>query len=470
MVKEAGPGAREVEASGPGAVRKRGGGWGRAALFIGAPVAAVLAFAAAERWLVRDPEPAMLAVSLPATGYGPPDFAAQLANADIQLELGRERVAKGPGEWLRHESLARATLARFRLTASPDELARADAALAEARSLAPDGSGPMLSSAELAMTMHDLDAAERQLDALDKSVVPPEPAARVEALGHRGDIAFYRGDMAGAEALYDEADAILPTPGTAVRRAILLRGQGRFDEALTTIGEAARRDGSPTPRSMASYAMQIGMIENVRGNYTAARDWFVRADQLFPDYWLAELYVAEAHSVAGDVAGALATYQRIARETGDPQAMDAAAFLLLEQGEEAASRAWSRRAARIWSERVAQNRGAYIAHAFENELAFGDPRRALAQARTNARARPYGDALILVAEGLLATGQPAAAREQLLAAEATGWRSAPLYATLSDAEAKLGNARASREAADKARALNPRVFEPQMDRLWFGHG
>ena len=159
-----------------------------------------------------------------------------------------------------------------------------------------------------------------------------------------------------------------------------------------------------------------------------------QADRLFPGHWLIELYIAEA------------------------------------QGDDAAADRLTQRSAAIWRARAQAMPVAYTAHTFENELAFGNPQQALRLARETLAHRPYGDAHILVAEALLAMDRPAEARTHLLEAEAQGWRSAPLYARLSEAEEMLGNARASRDAADKARELNPRVFDPVTSRLWFGHG
>ena len=373
-------------------------------------------------------------------------------------------------QWLPYEGLARAELARFKLTGDPGELGAAMASIEHSRSLSPQGSGPLLTSAEIAMAGHDLESAKGYLDALDNVVVTPSGAVRAEATALRGDISFYSGDMTAAAEAYRAADAILPTSGTAVRQALVARSQGRFDDAISLIGEAARRDSSHTPRAVASYALQIGMIESARGNFDAAAERFEFADRIFPGHWLVELYIAESQGVAGHFARAIATQERIAAEIGDPQAMDAAASLYLAQGEEHAAQRLTRRSSAIWQERAQEMPLAYTAHAFENELAFGDPARSLALARENLANRPYGDAHILVAEALLATNQPEEARAHLLEAESQGWRSAPLYARLSGAEANLGHEEAASEAAEKARDLNPHIFDPVMKRIWFGHG
>ncbi|MWV27561.1 tetratricopeptide repeat protein [Aurantiacibacter rhizosphaerae] len=431
--------------------------------------AAVLAIVGAEvMW--SGGETATAAVALPSAGFGPDNFDQELAASDRQLALARERVANAPDQWLPREGLARAELARFKMTADPERLALARNNLAMAQDLAPAASGPILTAAEIAMAGHDLAAAEMQLDRLEKVAVAPSPAERAEAVALRGDIEFYRGNMAGAASAYTAADAILPTSGTAIRQALLARSQGRFDEAIELVGKAARRDSLRTPRGLASYALQIGMIESARGNFEAAAERFWQADRLFPGHWLTQLYIAEAQGVAGDFDDAIAVQERIAREYGDPQALDAAASLYLAQGDTQAADQLTQRSTAIWRARAKAMPLAYTAHTFENELAFGDPQRALRLARENLSHRPYGDAHILVAEALLETGDPAQARAHLLEAEAQGWRSAPLYARLSEAEEMLGNDKASKAAAKKARELNPSIFDPVMSRLWFGHG
>ncbi|WP_147366879.1 tetratricopeptide repeat protein [Aurantiacibacter zhengii] len=431
--------------------------------------AAVLTVAGVE-YMWGGGETATAATSLPPAGFGPGTFQEELAAADRQLSLARERVENAPNQWLPHDGLARASLARFKLTADPAELAGALESLQRSQALAPEGSGPLLSTAEIAMAGHDLETAERYLDALDGIAVAPTPTMRAEAAALRGDIAFYRGDMVAAEQDYARSEAIVPTSGTAIRRALLARSQGRFDDAIELVNEAARRDSLRTPRGMASYALQIGMIESARGNFEKAAERYAQADELFPGHWLTQLYIAEMQGVMGDFAPAIATQKRIGFSISEPQALDAAASLYLAQSEEAEALALTSRSAAIWRERAERMPLAYTAHTFENELAFGDPQRALTLALENLSHRPYGDAHILVAEALLATDRPGEARSHLLEAEAQGWRSAPLYARLSEAEALLGNEDAADEAAEKARDLNPRIFDPVMGRLWFGHG
>ncbi|AKQ41253.1 hypothetical protein CP97_03170 [Aurantiacibacter atlanticus] len=420
--------------------------------------------------LLDDNDQGVAAAGLPPASYGPASYAAELAASDRQIALMQERVASAQDEWLPHETLARAALSRFKLNADPGELALAANSIQRSNSLSPEGSGPLLTSAEIAMAQHDLKNAETFLGQFDQIVVSPGKPALSTAVALRGDVSFYHGDMELAESLYEEADEIIPTPGTAIRKSILARSQGQFDEAIALIREAARRDQLRTPRSMASYELQIGMVESARGNYEVAAQSYARADELFPGHWLTQFYRAEAQAMIDELTPAITTFERIATQTNDPQAMDAAATLHIANGDMQAAERWSNRSAAGWRTRVEAMPMAYTAHAFESALAFGKPEQALDLALRNLAMRPYGEAHILVAEAFLANDRPAQARAHLLRAEQQGWRSAPLYARLSEAEAQLGNAIASRTARAQAEQLNPHIFSPKIGRLWFGHG
>jgi tetratricopeptide (TPR) repeat protein len=445
--------------------------WRRISALVALPVVAVLGIAATEHFVVGEKTRlAGSSIELPDPGYGPKNYEAEFATAQAQLGLNVERVANGPDQWLRQEHLARAHLAQFKLTADPVDLQSSRGSLNEAHKLAPTGTGPLLSLAELSMAMHELDAAQSHLKSFDAVAVRPDLQAQAEAVALHGDIAFYKGDMGVAAARYDEADSLFESASVAIRKAVLAKSQARFDEAVELVRIAAWRDSSRTPRSMAFYALQIGMIESARGNYEGASSWYQKANDMFPGYWLTRLYLAEANAVAGNVPSAIADLKAIALETGEPQAMDATAFLLLAQGQTREAKAQATHAAMIWRERVQQLPNTYIAHAFESELVFGNPTLALKQARYNLARRPYGEAHILVAEAYMATGSPDNAKRHLLIAEEQGWRSAPLYALLSEAEDQLGNVAASKAAAASAKKHNPHIFAEVTDRLWFGHG
>ncbi|MBB3992216.1 tetratricopeptide repeat protein [Croceicoccus naphthovorans] len=373
-----------------------------------------------------------------------------------------------PDEWLRGESLAAALMAEFSLSGDYATLAEAGDVLREARADAIAGSGPWLREAAFAMTVHDLDAARLAIDNALQSAVPLPAGDRAEIIAMRGDMALYRGDMDRAAGHYAEATR-LQAGSTAFRQAMLARMQGRFDDAIALFGQAAR-EGSGTPLAQAHIALQLGATESARGRYDAARLWYDVAERLLPGHPLIALYRAEAQALAGDISGAAKAMEGVADRYRWPEAMDALAMLYRAQGNRERSSAWSDRASEIWERRMHLVPSAARFHMAEHALAFGEATQALALAQQELRSRPYAEARILLANALMANGRPEEAVTHLRRAEDSGWRSAPMYAALAQANAMLGKIDAAEQARNKAEALNPRIFDGERMLVWFAHG
>lgn len=445
-------------------------GTGRRLRHLAVPLLAVAVVGAAE-WLSGDTVVAPVnAADFDRSGYGPASHAEALEQAGAQVALGVERVSNDQTQWLRHESLARAYLARSRLTHTYDDLARAGKALAVARHLAPPGSGPSLTDAIFAQMTHQLGRAEESLAAMDQWAAYPEPGMRAESLSLKGDVAFYRSDFKEARRLYQEARRHGGDAGVSYRLAILAKSVGDFDAAIDHFHAANPRSERSAPLVNANTAMQIGAVELARGNYAAAGEWFAVADRQFPGFWLIEAHLAQAQALTGDVPGAIASMREIARRAPSAEVMDALAMLLRTNGQASEARQWARRAGAIWDRRLGQLPQAAYGHALEHEMLFGSPSRALELAQRNLSARPYGESRILLASALLMNGRPQAALAQLAAAERSGWRSAPLYAVRAQAFEMSGRQEEAVRARYAATALNPRIFEPETALIWFSHG
>ena len=441
-------------------------------LSLALPVLAVGGIVAAEV-VQRSSAPAstgLMAATLPAAGFGSASQEDASAATDRQIALAREMVERNPTSWLSRQVLSRALSQSYGAAGDFDALVEAGQQLAAGRDAAPRGSGPNLTSAEWAMSVHDLDLARTSLAAFDAQVVKLSRGERAAAISLRGDIAFYTGDMASAATSYDEAARIEPGPGTIARKAILAKAQGDFDTAIGHLTEAGRADALRTPRTLADLALQIGAIEMARGRYRKASEWYGRAEKLLPGYWKTQLYAGEAALIAGRTGAAVALWENAVEQSGAPEAMDALAMAYRREGDRAKSLAWSGRAKAEWQRRLALSPFATMAHAAEHELAFGDATEALDMARRNAAARPYGEARILLAKALNANGRFADARRELLAAQKGGWRSALLYVELARSEDALGDMSAAADARARALELNPTISTPQAAMIWFAHG
>jgi tetratricopeptide (TPR) repeat protein len=407
--------------------------------------------------------------SLRRPGYGPASFGAALAASDTRIDGARTMLRIHPDDWMREEGLARGLVARFRLTGNYADLAEASSAMARGRALAPDPAGPILSDAELGMAAHRLEQTDRALAALARWAVPPDRGERAEAAALAGDLAFYRGDMAGARRGYAQAAAI-DGGGSAYRTAILAKAQGDFDGAVRGFRTYLAEQRSPSPFQVANVAMQVGAVELARGNAEEALRRFQEADRTFPGYWLVQAHLAQGKALAGDPAAAIAAMRAVAQSSQSAEAMDALAMLLRTFGHAAESRQWATRAGEVWRRRIEQAPEAAYGHAAEHEIVFGTPERALDLAQRNLAGRPYGESRLLLANALVLNGRIAEALVQLQQAEASGWRSAPLYALRVEAFALAGRQAEAERARTQAQALNPNIFEPATALVWFSHG
>lgn len=409
----------------------------------------------------------VFAMNRPA--QGPATYADLLAVSNQRLALSQARVARAANEWLPHAGAGSAALSLFRLTGEIAYLDTAEREIAAVRALAPPPSGAPELRAELALARHDLAGAARELDLLARAAVTPEPPILSEAAAMRGDLALYAGDHAEAARRYREAARIEPDIGVALRLANLQRVSGEFDAAIATLAGATRA-GKHAPVVLSAIALQTGMIASARGDYASASDWYDRAEALFPGHWLTALYRAEARLAKGQSDRTIADLEKLARAQNRPEAMDMLALVWRVRGDLNRSRQWSQKSGAIWREWTGKYPAAFAAHAAEHELVFGDPGEALRLARINVRARPYGEARLLLARALMANDQARAALAQIEMAEQSGWRSAQLFAIRAQALTILGEIEAAETAGEKARAINPKIDDPATRLIWLAHG
>ena len=444
----------------------------RWAISLGLPLLVVGAIAGTE--FVHQSEnasaPVRLNIAFPDAGFGPADHEEARQRTERRLALARERVTLDSQSWLPRQVLSRALSRSYATHGDFAALVEAGRELAEGRRLAVAGSGPNLVTAEWAMSVHDLSLAERSLDAFDAQVVKLSRSEETAAMALRGDLAFYRGDMAAARAIYRHATKLEPGPGVLVRQATVAKAEGDFDQAVALLIQAASADTLRTPQGLANISIQIGAIEFARGRYADASEWYSRASTLFPNYWKTRLYQAEAALLSGRTQEAIALLEGVAEYNSAPEAMDALAMIYRHLGDRENSVRWSQRAKAEWSSRIDALPSAAIAHAAEHELAFGDARQALDMARRNVAARPYGEARVLLAKALNANGRYADARKELLAAEESGWKSAMLFVELARSEEAQGNADAAANARQRAIDLNPEIMSTKAALVWFAHG
>ncbi len=438
--------------------------------YFAVPVAAATTVIGAEALLDGGQPESVRAADLPTPGYGPAGYEDATALNGAYLSLAREKVARGPEDWLAHAMLARALMDQATLTGDFAEIVKAQASIEHAARLAPPGSGPFLARAHTAMGAHRLEVAESALDGYVQRAVPGSEEERAEALAIRGDIAFYRGSIAEAERHYAEAEALAPISGTAYRQALAAKARGEFDEAERLFVRAIARNQERVPRDVANIVIQLGALDQARGRYEEARAHFIEANEMFPGYWLIEAHLAQADYLTGRTGSALQRLEAMLNAQQPINVTELYALLLQAEGREHDAMRLIHPVTALWDNRLRILPEAAYGHAIEHHFAFGSSARALELAARNLRLRPYGEARLLMAEAYLSNNRPADALQQVRMARQAGWLSAPQLRAEVHALEALGRHSEAEAIRGEAEAINPYVFDQVSELVWFSHG
>lgn len=382
---------------------------------------------------------------------------------------GYEPLARAGNDWLYWGTVAQDELGLAQLTGSYDDYARAEHALDEAFTIAADRAGPHALLASFHFSVHQLAKSQAALDQIERYALPDPPYKQAEYLAMRGDIALYRGNYGAAQAAYQKA-AVDGAPASALcRQALLESWMGKADDALKSIDECEAAPSTRTPQFAASAAMQRGIIELNRGNWKAARMHFNASEAHFPAHWMTQMRLAQMRALGGDVDGAIADFTAIAAHTNNPEPMDILAGLHRAKGDALISKTWATRAGTLWAKRMSQFPEAAAAHALEHELAFGDPKAALALAKINVKARPFAESYLGLAKAWLANGRPDLTIALVEQVNRSGWVSTQQFLLLSEAQSIRGQADKSEAARMMATKINPRAGERNPAFSWLDH-
>ena len=403
-----------------------------------------------------------------AVGYGGAGMAEAASLADRSVGSMRNRLAAGDAGWLHKEALALALMDRFGLSGDISDANEAAELLDSGLADAPDGSGPTLTRAALAMSFHDLDTAERMLDRFAIAAPRRTQHDRAVALALRGDIAMQRGELGRAQQLYAQAAQMNPALGSGMRVADRALWAGEPAEAARLSGKtlAAQR---PEPWHFAKAALHRANIAYASGELDTAGRWIAAADDAFPGYWVAQTYAAQQRAATGAWDEGIADLERIARESGEPEVMDVLAGFLAHRGRTPEAARWSEQARVAWLGKLGEARDAYRLHAAEHFLDFGDASKALELAREEYGMRRSGEVAEVYASALTENGRPQDALKVLAAASKAGWRSVSLDLAYADAHRALGDDDAAARWEDRALELSPLALDPRRKLLRFGH-
>jgi tetratricopeptide (TPR) repeat protein len=395
--------------------------------------------------------------------WAPPDWdgrslADELAWVDGGILPAVAKAEASETDWLSRTRAAGSLLTRAKLTGSYDDYARAEELLAEAFAQGAATAGPLGTRASLNFTLHRLDRVGPDLDQIEAlpSVIRLPP---YDLSLRRGVLAMELGDYAAARGHLQAAVDGSRSLGSLATLGLWYWQTGDFETAESLYKEAFSPYHGRLSQPVAWLHLQLGLLDLDRGRWDQAMAHYQDARAVLPGWYLVDEHVAEILTLRGQTGEAIAMYERIIDETGNPEFMDAMARIEIARGNSEAAVAWIARGDEAYAVQLGRFPEAAWGHALGHFQEFGEPAQALDLAVRNHELRPNGQAKVWLAEALLASNRAADAALVIEEALASPYRSAPLFAVASRCYAALGDRARSDQHRGAALLVNPHAFE-----------
>lgn len=392
--------------------------------------------------------PALLEIVL---GPGEPPVPDTMPAAQ-QIAFWSARLAPDTQDYITLTHLGRAYLMTARETGDAGAYARAEESLRRALRLNPryEPANALLGS--VLIGQHAFAEALSRA----RAALAADPA-EYQALAVAGDAALELGDYAAAADAY--ARLLEAAPGGPVygRMARLAWLQGRPNEAIDWMRQAADEAllldiGG---EELAWYRFQLGELYFNTGDLRAAARWYEEADQAFPGYYLAAAGLGKVAAARGDLETAIGYYAPLVERLPQPGFVAYLGDLYALAGDPAAAQAQYDTVTFIHeleeTQQVLYNR--QMALFFANHDIELD--RALAYAESELVARQDVYAYDTLAWVLYRLGRFEEARDASSTALALGTQDAALFYHAGMIAAALGDHAAADSHLTRALELNP---------------
>lgn len=383
------------------------------------------------------------------------DLTTRLRTLDGEIAFHSERGAER-SDWVAYEFVAIRYLERQRLTGSYEDFAGAQRALDAAFALAPVGSGPLFTRMQLSFSLHRLAPLRRDVEGLTHQ--PLLRSDQLEALErYRAEIAFYSGN-------YDEAlqryEALAESQRSTENLVSLAQYRWRTGDLAGADALFTEAESSAANPSRAWLCLVRALFEISREGWDAALAALERGLELSPGWWQLEEHMAQVLFEQGALEDARLLYESVYTQTPSPEILDALAILADEQGRRADASELSARAEAMHEERVAMFPEAAAGHALDHFLVLSDDvDRAIELAELNRDARPFGEAQAKLAIAYARAGRWDDALEVIYLLESTPWSTAESRAISALVHEQVGDAARAAEHRAAALSLSPGAID-----------
>jgi tetratricopeptide (TPR) repeat protein len=257
----------------------------------------------------------------------------------------------------------------------------------------------------------------RTKDDLEKT---PDLASDPRVLALRADLAFQEGRYGEARQGYEVALRKQRTWDNLARLAYLKSRTGDVAGADALYVEAEDLILAKDMRSYAWVELQRGLLHFEAGRPQKALEHYERADRADPGSWQIEEHIAEVLHLLGRTDESVALYRKVIDQTHNPEYVSALAAILRRDDLYA-------EADRLFHDQMALYPEAALGHYIRSMIARRQPSPdLLAMAQQNVALRPNGDAKLLLAQAYLKLNEPAKARAVIDEILATPWRTPEL--------------------------------------------